>query len=68
MRSTVKMIIAIQAKTGAHSMGLDVKGAYLKSCIQEGSGENLYIRYPNGTIHKLNKCRLFNLLTDNCIC
>ena len=53
--STVKMIMAIQAKTGAMSMVLDVKGAYLKSCIQEGSGENLYIRYPDGKIHKLNK-------------
>ena len=53
--STVKMIMAIQAKTGAHSMVLDVKGAYLKSCIQDGSGENLYIKYPDGSIHKLNK-------------
>jgi hypothetical protein len=37
------------------SMVLDVKGAYLKSTIKEGSSEKLYIRYPNGKIHKLNK-------------
>jgi hypothetical protein len=53
--STVKMIMSIQAKTGAMSMVLDVKGAYLKSSIQEDSNEKLYIRYPNGKIHKLNK-------------
>jgi hypothetical protein len=53
--STVKMLIAIQAKTKSSSMVLDVKGAYLKSTISEASDEKLYIRYPDGKKYKLNK-------------
>ena len=60
MGSTVKMIIAIQAITGAFSMVLDVKGAYLKTRIGPDSNENLYIRYPNGKIYKL-KSYLYGL-------
>jgi hypothetical protein len=33
--STIKMLISLQAKTGAPSMVLDVKGAYLKSSIDD---------------------------------
>ena len=37
------------------SMVLDVKGAYLKSLIEEEYNENLYICLPHGNIHKLTK-------------
>ena len=37
------------------SIVLDVKCAYLKSPIKEEYNENLYIRLPNGNIHKLTK-------------
>ena len=53
--SSVKLLIAIQAITGALSMVLDVKGAYLKSQVDPEANENLYLRYPDGKIYKLNK-------------
>ena len=53
--ASVKMLMAIQAKTGAKSMILDVKGAYLKSSIKEWKEENLFIRLPDGRIKKLEK-------------
>jgi hypothetical protein len=53
--STIKMLISLQAKTGAHSMVLDVKGAYLKSVIDEKKCERLYLKLPNGNIVKLKK-------------
>ena len=53
--SSVKLLISIQAITGALSMVLDVKGAYLKSVVDPNDNENLYIRYPDGKIYKLNK-------------
>jgi len=37
------------------SMVLDVKGAYLKSNINENNNEKLYIKLPNGNIYKLKK-------------
>ena len=39
--STVKMLVELQAKNQAHSMVLDIKGAYLKSVIQEPEKEKL---------------------------
>jgi hypothetical protein len=53
--STVKILVSLQAKTRACSMVLDVKGAYLKSIIQEPNKEKLYLRYPDGRIFKLLK-------------
>ena len=53
--STVKMLVSLQAKTGACSMVLDVKGAYLKSVIKEPTKEKLYLRYPDGRVFKLLK-------------
>lgn len=53
--SSVKLLIALQAKLNAYSMVLDVKGAYLKSKIDQNKGEKLFIRLPNGTIVKLKK-------------
>jgi len=53
--SSVKLLIAIQAATNAHSMVLDVKGAYLKSEINEMKNEKLYVRLPNGSIKKLQR-------------
>jgi hypothetical protein len=53
--SSVKLLIAIQAATNAKSMVLDVKGAYLKSEINEMKNEKLYIRLPNGSIKKLQR-------------
>ena len=53
--ATVKLLISIQAKTGAVSMVLDVKGAYLKSVIDEAKGEKLYLRLPDGSLAKLKK-------------
>ena len=53
--ATVKILISIQAKKGATSMVLDVKGAYLKSVIDESKGENLYLRLPDGRLAKLKK-------------
>ncbi len=52
--STVKMLIAIQAKTNAYSCVMDVKGAYLKSKI-DPKKEVLYLRLPNGQYVKLKK-------------
>ena len=49
------MLIAIQAATNAYSIVLDVKGAYLKSEINEMKNEKLYIRLPNGNIKKLQR-------------
>jgi hypothetical protein len=53
--STVKLLISLQAKTQGVSMVLDIKGAYLKSKIENPDKEKLYIRYPNGKIYKLLK-------------
>jgi hypothetical protein len=53
--STVKMLVALQAKTRAASMVLDIKGAYLKSSIQDWDKEKLFLRYPDGRIFKLRK-------------
>ena len=53
--STVKMLVALQAKTSAASMVLDIKGAYLKSPIQDWNKEKLFLRYPDGRIFKLRK-------------
>ena len=53
--STVKMLVALQAKTQAVSMVLDVKGAYLKSSIKDWEKEKLFLRYPDGRIFKLRK-------------
>jgi hypothetical protein len=53
--STVKMLMALQAKLGSVSMVLDIKGAYLKSAIKEENNEKLYLRLPDGTIVKLKK-------------
>ena len=36
-------------------MVLDVKGAYLKSEINEMKNEKLYVRLPNGNIKKLQR-------------
>jgi len=49
----VKILLAIQEKTNAYSMVLDVKGAYLKSQIDDTERENLYIKLPDGNIVKL---------------
>jgi hypothetical protein len=53
--STSKMLMSIQAKLGLKARIFDVKGAYLKSKIDESKNEHLYIRLPNGEIHKLFK-------------
>ena len=53
--SSVKLLIAIQAALGCESMVLDVKGAFLKTDIDESSGEKLYLKLPNGQIKKLHK-------------
>ena len=53
--ASVKLLIAIAAKTGAHSMVLDVKGAFLKAPIDESLNEQLYLRLPDGHIYKLRK-------------
>jgi len=52
---SIKLLMALQAKTQAKSMVLDVKGAYLKSKIQNWDKVKLFIRLPNGRIHRLNK-------------
>ena len=53
--ASVKTLLAIQAKTNAYSMVLDVKGAYLKSQIDEIKKEKLYLKLPDGNIVKLQK-------------
>jgi len=53
--ASVKLLIALQAKTGAQSMVLDVKGAYLKSEINMEKNEKLHLRLPNGRLVKLKK-------------
>jgi hypothetical protein len=52
---SIKLMMSLQAKTGAKSMVLDVKGAYLKSEIKDWEKEKLFIRMPDGRIYKLNK-------------
>ena len=52
---SVKTLLAIQAKTKAYSMILDVKGAYLKSQIDNIKKEKLYLKLPDGNIVKLQK-------------
>jgi len=52
---SVKLLLAIQAKTNAYSMILDVKGAYLKSQIDQIKKEKLYLKLPDGNIVKLQK-------------
>jgi hypothetical protein len=49
--ATVKLLIAIQAKLGAKSCVMDVKGAYLKSACTD---EDLYLRVMDKT-YKLKK-------------
>ena len=53
--ASVKTLLAIQAKTNARSMVLDVKGAYLKSQIDEIKKEKLYLKLPDGNTVKLQK-------------
>ena len=53
--ASVKLLIALQAKLKAYSMVLDVKGAYLKSVIDESKNERLYVRLPDGRIIKLRR-------------
>jgi hypothetical protein len=50
--ASVKCLIAIQAKVDAYSAVMDVKGAYLKSKVED---EDLYIRLHDGRIVKLKK-------------
>ena len=50
--ASVKCLIAIQAKIDAYSAVMDVKGAYLKSTVED---EDLYIRLHDGRIVKLQK-------------
>ena len=50
---SVKLLIALQAKLGAKSCVMDIKGAYLKSLIKEGSHEDIYIRLTDGRVVKL---------------
>ena len=53
--SSVKLLIALQAALRCESMVLDVKGAFLKSEIDESCDEKLYLKLPNGQIKKLHK-------------
>jgi hypothetical protein len=53
--AAVKLLLSIQAKTKAHSMVLDVKGAYLKSKVDESKREMLFLRLPDGRLAKLKK-------------
>ena len=53
--ASVKTLLAIQANTNAYSMVLDVKGAYLKSQIDDIKKEKLYLKLPDGNIVKLQK-------------
>lgn len=53
--SNVKLLIAIQAKSKAMSMVLDVKGAFLKSDVDKTKGENLWLRLPDGEVVELEK-------------
>ena len=53
--SSVKLLIAIQAKIQGYSMVLDVKGAYLKSKVKKEKGENLVIKLPDGRLKTLHK-------------
>ena len=53
--ASVKLLASIQAKTGAFSMVLDIKGAYLKSSVREELNENLFLRLPDGDIVRLKK-------------
>ncbi|MFZ7115272.1 MAG: reverse transcriptase domain-containing protein [Bacteroidota bacterium] len=50
--STVKLLVAIQAKLNAYSCTMDVKGAYLKSTVTD---EIIYLRLPSNKIVKLKK-------------
>jgi len=47
--------MSIQAKVGASSMVLDVKGAYLKPHVDETKDERLYVKLPDGRVVKLQK-------------
>ena len=53
--STVKMLISIQAKLNAYAMVLDVKGAFLKSFMNDKDVGKLFIRYPDGHVYELHK-------------
>ena len=53
--ASVKLLMAMQAKLNSVSAVLDVKGAYLKTFIQEESNEKLYLRLPDGSTVKLLK-------------
>ena len=54
--SSRKLLIALQAALRWESMVLDVKGAFLKSEIDESCDEKLYLKLPNGQIKKLHMC------------
>ena len=53
--NSVKMLLAIKAKTQAKAMVIDIKGAYLKSFIDKELNENLFLKLPDGKIARLNK-------------
>ena len=53
--ASVKLLMSMQAKLGSMSAVLDVKGAYLKTFIQEENQENLYLRLLDGSTVKLLK-------------
>eukprot|EP01036_Dinobryon_divergens_P036448 gene36448-47456_t len=53
--SSSKLLMAIQAKTDAYSMVLDVKGAYLKSDIKDLNKEKIYLKLPDGRVVQLLK-------------
>ena len=61
--ASVKTLLAIQAKTNARSMVLDVKGAYLKSQIDEIKKEKLYLKLPDGNTVKLQKNMMKSAVT-----
>ena len=48
--ASVKLLIALQAKTGAHSMVLVVKGAYVKSEINMEENEQLHLESQMGNL------------------
>jgi hypothetical protein len=51
----VRLLIAFQAKTQAYSMVLDVKGAFLKSYVDQSKNEKLFLKLPDGRIVRLKK-------------
>jgi hypothetical protein len=53
--NSVKLLLALKAKTQAKAMVIDIKGAYLKSFIDHELNEKLYLRLPDGQLTRLNK-------------